>query len=524
MNFTCRFQHSNGFNFGLGSLKMNTKHHTPECFVENSKVFFRIGTVKRRQKVGIVSGSITLRLHCRRRLNNISPFISSENVRDVRLQCQMDDESMFLDNHKKNVEFSDSHLSGGLVKPGKGSVEASNNDLSSLSIVNDSVEEESNNPQLEELRDSLQKAVRELEVAQLNSTIFEEKAQRISELAIQQKDEAENAWVNVTSTLSTIQEIINEETDLKDALQKATMALSMADARIEVATAALHTTEESSGTAEDLTNEQQLALLEAQEEFKSCEICLSNFETQLSEIHIKKIELQEEVDRLSVAAEKAQFDIIKTEEEVANIMSLAEKAVALELEATQHVNDAEIALQKAEKFLSAVDNAGSQGLISQEQLNEEETATLDEVSENEIVDVNTKSDAYELPHDGLSDSDLSVHNVDELGLHDEMSDKDNDKLISDSNKETEVVGEKPKTPVQVKKQETQKDPIKENATPQSASKSLLNKSSRFFPASFFSFDVDNEDFTPTHVFQEFLATAKKQAPKLILGILFLGIG
>ncbi|XP_028082677.1 K(+) efflux antiporter 2, chloroplastic-like, partial [Camellia sinensis] len=67
-----------------------------------------------------------------------------------------------------------------------------------------------------------------------NSTMFEEKAQRISEAAIALKDEAANAWDNVNSTRNTIQEIVNEETVAQEAVQEATMALSLAEARLQV--------------------------------------------------------------------------------------------------------------------------------------------------------------------------------------------------------------------------------------------------------------------------------------------------
>ncbi|GMP43388.1 hypothetical protein CsSME_00012762 [Camellia sinensis var. sinensis] len=62
----------------------------------------------------------------------------------------------------------------------------------------------------------------------------EEKAQRISEAAIALKDEAANAWDNVNSTRNTIQEIVNEETVAQEAVQKATMALSLAETRLQV--------------------------------------------------------------------------------------------------------------------------------------------------------------------------------------------------------------------------------------------------------------------------------------------------
>ncbi|GMP43426.1 hypothetical protein CsSME_00012789 [Camellia sinensis var. sinensis] len=109
-------------------------------------------------------------------------------------------------------------------------------------------EEEKKGPTLDELREFLQKALKELEVA----TMFEEKAQRISEAAIALKDEAANAWDNVNSTRNTIQEIVNEETIAQKVVQKATMALSLAEARLQVAVDSL---EAAKGRKSDLKYE-----------------------------------------------------------------------------------------------------------------------------------------------------------------------------------------------------------------------------------------------------------------------------
>ncbi|KAI8025230.1 hypothetical protein LOK49_LG02G00368 [Camellia lanceoleosa] len=80
--------------------------------------------------------------------------------------------------------------------------------------------------------------------------MFEEKAQRISEAAIALKDEAANAWDNVNSPRNTIQEIVNEEA-AQEAL-KATMALSLAEARLQVAVDSL---EAAKGRKSDLEYE-----------------------------------------------------------------------------------------------------------------------------------------------------------------------------------------------------------------------------------------------------------------------------
>ena len=91
------------------------------------------------------------------------------------------------------------------------------------------------------------------------------------------------------------------------------------------------------------------ALLVAQDEIRECREKLANCEAELRHLQNKKEELQKEVDRLNEVAEKAQVNALKVEEDVANIMLLAEQVVAFELEATQHANDVEIALQRVAK-------------------------------------------------------------------------------------------------------------------------------------------------------------------------------
>ena len=86
-------------------------------------------------------------------------------------------------------------------------------------------------------------------------------------------------------------------------------------------------------------------LLAAQDEIRECQEKLANCEAELRHLQNKKDELQKEVDRLNEVVEKAQMNALKAEENAANIMLLSEQAVAFELEATQHANDAEIALQ-----------------------------------------------------------------------------------------------------------------------------------------------------------------------------------
>nr|CAD1830749.1 unnamed protein product [Ananas comosus var. bracteatus] len=396
---------------------------------------------------------------------------------------------------------------------------------------NDSVEEGKDSHKIENLRELLQKTLKELEVAQLNSTMFEEKAQSISETAIALKDEAENAWKDVTSAVSTIQEIINEETVAKEAVQKATMALSLAEARLKLAAEALNSKKELQDSSEaSAQNEEEEAFLSAEKEIKDCQASLSNCEDDLKRIQTKKAELQKEVDRLSEIAEKAQLNALKAEEDVASIMLLAEQAVALELEATQHANDAqlalqktEITLQKAEKAISSVDVVEQQLPSSQDQIRSEEPHAIKESSKDVQDDSAFERDEM-LNGDSLFAGDVAVQSVEEFKSADDVHDQENGKLSLDPQKESEPELEKSRSTPQAKKSDVQHKDLTKDSTPLSAPKALLKKSSRFFSASFFSFDVEDEEFTPRMVFHELISFVRKQAPKLVVGILFLGMG
>ncbi|KAA3462212.1 K(+) efflux antiporter 2, chloroplastic-like [Gossypium australe] len=443
-------------------------------------------------------------------------------VRGVRLCCQGNDSLAYADGNGRNVEFAES------------------GDGSSSGTVSNGLEEEDRNlngevetPSLDDLREVLQKAIKELEVARLNSRMFEEKALKISEAAIALKDEAANAWNDVNSTLNMIQDIVNDECVAKEAVQKAMMALSLAEARLQVTADSSESLKrgndspESSGESDveiDI-REDNGAALTAQNEIGECKEKLENCEAELRHLQSKKEELQKEADRLNEVAEKAQMDALKAEEEVANIMLLAEQAVAFELEATQHVNDAEIALQKAEKSLS--------NLIVEtveQQVSAEETVIEEETSPGGPNDVFVERERDALINGGMVVAEPTADIIsgkarkssEDIKQFDDLSDHENGIPGLDSPKEAEIEAEKSKS-VQSKKSESQKELTRETSPPNS-SKSLLKKSSRFFPASFFSFTDDGTEFTPSSVTQSLLESARKQIPKLVVGVLLLGAG
>lgn len=488
-------------------------------FIGEARVYYKSCSL-RRGKGGSVGGGFS-RLSQHQRSLDFNFLIPQKlSKASVLFQCQKNDSLAYVDGNNQDVEKVESFSGDEQKHPHEGLSGGS----SSVVEPNGPGGEEKESYQLEDLRELLQEALKELDVARLNSTMFEEKAQRISESAIALKDEAESARRDVTSAVSTIQEIVTEENIAKEAVQKATMALSMAEARLQLAIGALGFKMEQAESLEtSMQNNDEEALLSAQEETGDCQACLAKCEAELRRIQAKKAELQKEVDRLSEIAEKVQLDALKSEEDVANIMHLAEQAVAYELDAAQRVNDAELALQRAEKIIVSADAVEQQVPSSQEQLNNEEPLVVEDLSKVAVGDSTTKGDEM-LIDDNLLAGDVAVKCTEEK-LSDDMDGQENGKLSLDSQKEAEVEMEKSKNVPQAKKQDIhQKDLTKDNSSPLNAPKALLNKSSRFFSASFFSFKGEGKEVTPASVFHEFITSAKSHAPKLVLGIVFLGMG
>ncbi|KAK4371930.1 hypothetical protein RND71_007314 [Anisodus tanguticus] len=435
--------------------------------------------------------------------------------RGVKLpQCQGNDSLAFIDGNGRNVESGESVEDGYLSVSTNGIAE-----ISSAKELEEEKEEEKEGHNLDDLRELLQKALKDLEVAQLNSTMFEEKAQKISEAAIALKDEAANAWDDVNKQLDSVQEIVSEEMIAKEAVQKATMALSLAEARLLVALDSIQTAKQGSTSSETSDKskgeestssmEEEAALSAAQEDMVECRNHLENCEAELRQVQNKKEELLKEVDRLNDLAEQAQINALKAEEDVSNIMLLAEQAVAYELDATQRVSDAEIALQKAEKNLavSLVDSS--------------ETSVLQNGSSTLVDGTLSEDDSV----DGVIEKDREVQLEDAWVASGPLSGESDDedrKLVLDSSNDYDTDAEKPKT-VQTVRQEVNKESARDSSSV-NAPKALLKKSSRFLPASFFSFPTDGEEFTPASVFQSLMESARKQLPKLVVGSLLMGAG
>ncbi|XP_007051871.2 PREDICTED: K(+) efflux antiporter 2, chloroplastic [Theobroma cacao] len=543
MGFACSLKHPAAFHGGEGTSYRILDPLCPRFRCRNfsynvfdPKIGSKAQSLKKMRKSMAYSGCLSSNLVFRGKFDShlCSSYSSSSlfyglpdvlKVRGVKSRCQGNDSLAYVDGNGRNVEFAESsdESSSGTVSNGLGEEERN-------------VSNEVESPSLDDLRELLQKTMKELEVARLNSRMFEEKAQKISEAAIALKDEAANAWNDVNSTLNMIQATVNEECVAKEAVQKATMALSLAEARLQVVVDSFeplklgNDSSESSGES-DVEIDVRVdngALLAAQVEIRECQEKLVNCEAELRHLQSIKEELQKEADRLNELAEKAQMDALKAEEDVANIMLLAEQAVAFELEAAQRVNDAEIALQKGEKSLSnlTVETAeAAQGQVLGEEIVVEEEKLSQGGSSDIIVEregdalINGDTVVGEPTPDILSDK--ASKSSEDLRQFDDLSDHENGMLGLDS-KEAEMEVEKSKN-VQPKKLETQKDLTRESSPP-NAPKSLLNKSSRFFSASFFSFTVDGTEFTPASVAQGLLKSAREQIPKLVVGVLLFGAG
>ncbi|KAK6920156.1 Regulator of K+ conductance, N-terminal [Dillenia turbinata] len=475
-----------------------------------------------------------------------------KKLRKKPLQCQNNDSLAYVDGNGRDVDFLEStHEVISVIESSHDEIyhgETSYTDISQgdkldqKQIDCEMLDEEVDGPRLEELRELLQKAVKKLEIARLNSMKFEEKAQSISETAIALKDEAASAWKNVTSTLSTIQQISNEESAAKEAVQKATMALSLAEARLQLAVESLEAAKESDasessrlsssdsaspGQALTLASSEKEALSAAQDDIQECKATLFSCEEEFRCLQSRKEELQKEVNRLNDLAEKAQMNALKAEEDVANIMLLAEQAVAFELEAAQHVSDAEIALQRVEKCIASVyiDTAettipqSGDILVEEEKLSQAKFGDVI-IERNRGLPLENSSLLGGVLEDSLSVITGQGEAVDPL---DDLNDRENGNPLLDSSKEADQEAEKFKNEVQTKRQEVQKDLTRDGSVPITP-KALLNKSSRFFSASFFSFTVDGTELTPTSVFHGVMEFVKKQLPKMVVGLLLVGAG
>ncbi|XP_038682628.1 K(+) efflux antiporter 2, chloroplastic-like [Tripterygium wilfordii] len=548
MDFMCSIRHGDAFQLAEGS-SYRMPAQIPSRFGNrnfgyNPTVVSIARSMKKMRSTGYSgypNSSLVLRTGFGSHLRGLYPdrtlyfrFDTSLKVlRGVRHQCKGGDSLAYIDGGNGRKELV-GNSDGSIVDSVDGA------ELDGLVEVERAEEkEEIESPSLDELKEILQRAMTELDVAQLNSIMFEEKAQSVSEASIALKDETANAWDDVNKTLDVIQEIVNQECVAKETVQKARMAHSLAEARLQVAVESLEAAKGKQGSPQPVVSgesetendarEEEEALLAAQDVIKECQTHLESCEAELTRLKNKKEELQKEVDKLNEIVEKAQMDALKAEEEVANIMLLAEQAVAFELEAMHRVNDAQIALQRVEKSLSNPNNdmmeTAHQQVLGEEAVVEEEKAGQASPSDVRVgreKEIPIHEDVLDISFSSNILSDKSIQAFEDFKKSDDFSDHENGQPGSDSPKEAEIDSEKLKSVAQTKKLELQKESTL--SSPLNTPKALLKKSSRFFSASFFSSDVEGTEFTPASLLYGLMESAKKQLPKLVLGFFLFGAG
>ncbi|GLJ56023.1 hypothetical protein SUGI_1202820 [Cryptomeria japonica] len=92
---------------------------------------------------------------------------------------------------------------------------------------------------LESIKESLEDALKKLAHVRKNGNMFEEKAQRISKMAIALRDEATEARKDADDAIAMVQQLIGEEIGAEEAFNKAKMVVSVAETQTKLALAAL---------------------------------------------------------------------------------------------------------------------------------------------------------------------------------------------------------------------------------------------------------------------------------------------
>lgn len=453
--------------------------------------------------------------------------------------------------------------------------------------------EKQDNSPLDQLRGVLQTALEDLERARVNSAKVEEEAQLIAERAFALQDEATEAERKAEHAVAMVNKIASEESGAEELLLKARALLAEAQEHVKQAEHAFleaqrrlkdeqmspersdhgdsesrsteegsselpsETTEASSASLEKvysegavenslesicvpLKEEQELNAAEA--ELKARELALAQCEADLLRIQGAKLELQNEALRLGEGAKRARAVAASADEDVANAMSLAEQAVALEVEAAQRVSDAEIALQKTEKL--AVEAAQAAATLLTTEVVETFTYVEEEVEQEKISALATNIKVSSAESSGRRengdtvafDARDKVVPAFEQGVEleqklastpfgaEETSDdveKKGKELFHDTSKVEDV--QETEVEKKVAHQQKKSEPLKD-APPAGISKPSTKRSSRFFSASYFSFEDDGAEFTPGTVFQGVVSGVKQHFLKLAVGLLLLGGG
>ncbi|KAL2643074.1 hypothetical protein R1flu_010661 [Riccia fluitans] len=447
--------------------------------------------------------------------------------------------------------------------------------------VDDEAEDDS---PLEVLKEILRAAQEDLEECGLNSEKTEQFAQKVAERAIALRDEANDAEKAANATLMRIEELLGEESRAEEELSRARAASVKAgevlkqaelawedalrkvqtekdsqpergaapneqdvedtvEANVEVSTertVEISLTVDSSDGEEPVkivsdsettvTNtkmsvdgvpvgaalafanivQKELEFLEsAKASVREAEAVVLKCEAEFARIVTERKACQQELMVLTEVAEKAKEVANAADEDVTEAMAKAEAAVALELGVAQRVSDAEIAVQKAESYaIEAAAKAAAFAAAEAEKLAQQVGKTLEQMEE-------------ELEHRGEIESEVtgearSVKDLENIESPEEVVVKTPPKEVAAKNP---LVLEKVQEEESPKVLEAEKaDVIKEPATTKTK-----KRSSRFFPASYFSSD-DGEEFSPGKAFSTLATKLKPQLAKLVVGAALLLAG
>ncbi|XP_024388628.1 K(+) efflux antiporter 2, chloroplastic isoform X2 [Physcomitrium patens] len=462
--------------------------------------------------------------------------------RRIAVQCEADGNQM----HESN---SGQSRTGNGVSQGS----ATDHEVSAAAEEQDLCDMERESPAAI-LKELLRLAQEDLEMARKNSDRLAEKARKMAEKAMALQEEAVKAQKAANDAKVEVEDILQRESDGEVALASASSAYEAAQEHVEQIEKALKAAQSNFRSKETATDEVQgagdtedpkrvetdvrvgdvkgeadietvglqerdSAMLQCEKELdaaiavlKEKEVEYVKCEEELSRIQFLKAEIQEKAVSLSEAFEKARNAAAAADSEVAIAMSLAEESVAMEVEATQRVSDGEIALQKAEgsqkdaaqaaSALAAVDIAEklslqvaktAEVLLLETELKQED----DESKEGIATEVEKLEEIMDLHERAGFTSPMNVAES-AVPLEKQIKQSDDD-LSSKNEAEAEKAAKKPE------------------------SKSSTKKSSRFFPASYFSTD-DEGEFTPTTVFSELATAVRAQLGKVVIGAALLLAG
>jgi monovalent cation:proton antiporter-2 (CPA2) family protein len=367
------------------------------------------------------------------------------------------------------------------------------------------------------LKELLRLALEDLEMARKNSERLAEKARKMGEKAMTLQEEAADAERAASDAKVEVEDILKRESEGEVALSAASSACEAAQEHVERAESALKAAKsetDETKTAEKITEnrfdkyEKELeaaisSLKERQAEFAKCQ-------EELSRIQSSKVQVQEKEARLKEMYESAKNAASAAESEVAVAMSLAEESVAMEVEATQRVSDGEIALQKAEG--SGKNAAQAASVLAAVDIAEKLSAQVAKTAEVLMIESELKQED--------DDQRKSIAAVTEEKLEERQELHEMASSVLEATTLLEKQAKHTDEDLTSRNEVENSNEVSKKAE----SKSSTKKSSRFFPASYFSTDDDSTEFTPSTAFSEFATVVKAHVGKVVVGAALLLAG